>query len=64
MGTKPRAPERVTSGPKSDESRLETRITTGLFVVAGEAGGDVEAVDVGQLDVEQDHLGLEAAGLG
>ena len=29
LGTKPRAPERKTSGPKSDESRLETRITTG-----------------------------------
>ena len=29
LGTKPRAPERDTSGPKSDESRLETRITAG-----------------------------------
>ena len=29
LGTKPRAPERVTSGPKSDESRLETRISVG-----------------------------------
>ena len=26
LGTNPRAPERATSGPKSEESRLETRI--------------------------------------
>jgi hypothetical protein len=34
-----------------------------MTTVAGEACGDVEAVDVGQLDVEQDHLGLEPSGL-
>ena len=28
------------------------------------AGGDVEAVDVGQLDVEQDEVGPEPLGLG
>ena len=64
MGTNPRAPERVTSGPKSEPSRLETRITVGRVGAAGEPRGDVEAVDVGQLYVEQHDLGVEPAGLG
>ena len=63
MGTNPRAPERVTSGPKSEPSRLETRITVGASSLAREPRRDVEAVDVGQLHVEQHHLGAEAAGL-
>ena len=63
LGTKPRAPERATSGPKSDESRLETSTIAGSGAV-GEARGDVEAVDVGQLDVEQHELRAQALGLG
>ena len=63
LGTKPRAPERATSGPKSDESRLETSTIAGPAAV-GEPRGDVEAVDVGQLDVEQHEVGAQALGLG
>ena len=64
LGTNPRAPERVTSGPKSEPSRLETRITVGALAAPGEPRGDVEAVDVGELDVEQHDLGVQPAGLG
>ena len=63
LGTKPRAPERETSGPKSDESRLETRITAGRVGMAGDARGDVEAVDVGQLHVEKHELRAQPTGL-
>ena len=62
FGTNPRAPERATSGPKSDESRLETSTMCGPVAV-GQPRGDVEAVDVGQLDVEQHEIGPQAARL-
>ena len=63
LGTNPRAPLRATSGPKSDESRLETSTMSGPLPFVRRRG-DVEAVDVRQLDVEQHEVGPQAARLG
>ena len=63
LGTKPQAPDVVTSGPKSEPSRLEVMITTGCSVVARDLRADVEAVRVGQLDVEQHDLRPQPAAL-
>ena len=63
LGTNPRAPERATSGPKSDESRLETSTMSGPLPLVS-CAGDLEAVDVGQLDVEEDEVGPQPLGLG
>ena len=63
LGTNPHAPDVVTSGPKSEPSRLEVMITVGCSAYAGDLLADVEPVDVGQLDVEQHHLGPQAAAL-
>ena len=63
LGTNPHAPDVVTSGPKSEPSRLEVMITVGCSAYAVIRCADVEAVDVGQLDVEQHHLGPQPAAL-
>ena len=52
-----------TSGPKSEPSRLEVMITVGRVRVGGDPRRDVEAVDVGELDVEQHDLGPQPAAL-
>ena len=52
----------MTSGPKSDESRLEIRTTAGGAVVGGDALGHVEAVEVGEVDVEQHEVGVQLRG--
>ena len=63
LGTKPRAPLAATSGPKSASSRLEVSTTAGPAAVARELRCDLEAVDVGQLHVEQHQVGGERARL-
>ena len=68
---KPRAPESAISEPKSRASRLEVSTITGGESNAADAGGDLEAVDVGQLHIEEhdvrreplDHLERAAARL-
>ena len=60
---KPRAPLPDTSGPKSDESRLEIEDHGRSAVVGGDPLGDVEAVEVGEVDVEQHEVGVQPAGL-
>ena len=64
LGTKPRAPE--PGHERAEVGRVAARDEDDdrAVVVAREPGGDVEAVDVGQLDVEQDDLRLEPSGLG
>ena len=59
MEMKPRAPLPETSGPKSDESRLEVRTTAGAPVVGGDPLGDLEAVEVGEVDVEEHEVGVQ-----
>ena len=63
LGTNPRAPERETSGPKSDESRTGDEDHRGGVRVTGDALRDVEAVDVGQLHVQQHQLRAQPARL-
>ena len=56
MGTNPRAPLRAISSAESDQSRLEVSTTAGAVVAAGDPRRDLEAVEVGELDVEQDDV--------
>ena len=62
---KPRAGLSATASPKSERSRLEVRTIAGRRVAEGcDPLGDLEAVEVGQLHVEQDQVGVELAGCG
>ena len=56
---KPRAPLPATSGPKSEESRLEVRTTTGAPLLAVIRARDGEAVEVGEVDVEEHEVGVQ-----
>ena len=60
MGTKPRAPLLSISGPKSDPSRLEVSTIAGRRRRLAQPRGDLEPVEVGELDVEQDEVRAEA----
>ena len=62
FGMKPRAPQRCTSGPKSEQSRLDVRTTAGAPSTLGDARRDVEAVEVREVDVEQHEVGVQLAG--
>ena len=53
LGMKPRTPVRT---PMSSRSRLEVRTIAGAEPFALEPDGDLAPVDVGELDVEQDHV--------
>ena len=59
LGTNPRTAASVTSGPYSAELRLEVRITAEGSPRRGQPGGDLEAVEIWQLHVEQHEVGLE-----
>ena len=56
LGRKPRAPLRRISSAESDQSRLEVRTTAGAPSSPVSRRRDVEAVLVGELDVEQDDV--------
>ena len=61
LAMKPRAPLRSTSGPKSRAVAAGARARSpGPAVARRSAAGDLEAVDVGQVDVEQHDVGLAA----
>ncbi len=62
LATNPRAPLRVISSAESDQSRLEVSTTAGGAATVGEPLGDLEAIEVGQLDVEQDHVRVAGGG--
>ena len=63
MATKPRAPLRAISSAESDQSRLEVSTTAGGAPLAGDPLGDLEAIEVGQLDVEQDDVRVAGGAL-
>ena len=56
---KPRAPLPRTSGPKSEESRLDVSTTAGAPWFAVMRCGDREAVEVREVDVEQHEIGVQ-----
>ncbi len=57
--TKPRAPDSATSGPKSEPSRLDARTIARPRTGLAQPRGDLEPVDVRQLDVEQHDVRCE-----
>ena len=67
LGMKPRTPSRPARIPRSSTSRLEVSTIARRAAVLRQPGGHLEAVDVRQLHVEQDHVrmkpvdGLEGA---
>ena len=61
LGTKPLAPLAPTSGPNSRGSRLEVSTTFGVAPSSADARRDVEPVEVGEVDVEQDEVGVQLA---
>ena len=57
--TKPRAPDSATSEPKSEPSRLEASTIAVRDPALAQPRGDLEPVDVRQLDVEQHDVGRQ-----
>ncbi len=62
--TNPRAPLARSAARTRERSRLDTSTIAQRRVAREQPRGDLEAVDVRELDVEQDELGLELGGQG